>query len=45
MSELGVKETQIRGFAEKAFALKRLMRESLREVTLEVLEGILWAAL
>jgi alcohol dehydrogenase class IV len=45
MSELGVKEGQIRGFAEKAFALKRLMRVNPREVTLEALEGILRAAL
>jgi alcohol dehydrogenase class IV len=45
MSELGVTEGQIRGFAEKAFALKRLMRVNPREVTLEALEGILRAAL
>jgi alcohol dehydrogenase class IV len=45
MSELGVKEGQLRGFAEKAFALKRLLRVNPREVTLEALEGILRAAL
>jgi alcohol dehydrogenase class IV len=45
MSELGVVEGQIRGFAEKAFALKRLMRVNPREVTVEALEGILRAAL
>jgi len=45
MSQLGVKEEQLRGFAEKAFALKRLLRVNPREVTLESLEGILRAAL
>jgi alcohol dehydrogenase len=45
MSELGVKEAQIRGFAEKAFALKRLLRVNPREVTVEALEAILRAAL
>jgi alcohol dehydrogenase class IV len=45
MSELGVQEGQVRGFAEKAFALKRLLRVNPREVTVEALEGILRAAL
>jgi alcohol dehydrogenase class IV len=45
MRELGVTEEQIPGFAEKAFAVKRILRVNPREVTLEALEGILRAAL
>jgi alcohol dehydrogenase class IV len=45
MSQLGVTEGQLRGFAEKAFALKRILRVNPREVTVEALEGILRAAL
>lgn len=45
MRDLGVTEGQLRGFAEKAFSLKRLMRVNPREVTLEGLEGILRSAL
>ena len=45
LRDLGVKEEQLNGFAEKAFALKRLMRVNPREVTLEGLQGILAAAM
>ena len=45
LRDLGVKQEQLTGFAEKAFALKRLMRVNPREVTLEGLQGILQAAL
>lgn len=45
LRELGVKEEQLQGFAEKAFALKRILRVNPREVTVDSLEGILRAAL
>jgi alcohol dehydrogenase class IV len=45
MSELGVTEGQLRNFAERAFAIKRILRVNPREVTVEALEGILRAAL
>jgi alcohol dehydrogenase class IV len=45
LSALGVKEDQLRSFAEKAFAVKRILRVNPREVTVEALEGILRAAL
>jgi alcohol dehydrogenase class IV len=45
LRDLGVKESQLRGFAEKAFPLKRILRVNPREVTVEALEGILRAAL
>jgi alcohol dehydrogenase class IV len=45
LRDLGVKEEQLRGFAEKAFAIKRILRVNPREVTVEALEGILHAAL
>jgi alcohol dehydrogenase class IV len=45
LGQLGVKEAQLRGFAEKAFAVKRILRVNPREVTLESLEGILRSAL
>jgi alcohol dehydrogenase class IV len=45
LRDMGVKPEQLDGFAEKAFALKRLMRVNPREVTLEGLQGILRAAL
>jgi alcohol dehydrogenase class IV len=45
LSMLGVKEDQLRSFAEKAFAVKRILRVNPREVTMEALEGILRAAL
>jgi alcohol dehydrogenase class IV len=45
LSELGVTEGQLRPFAEKAFAVKRILRVNPREVTLEALEGILRSAL
>jgi alcohol dehydrogenase class IV len=45
LRDLGVTEAQLPGFAEKAFAVKRILRVNPREVTLEALEGILRAAL
>ena len=45
LRDLGVKEEQLRGFAEKAFALKRILRVNPREVSVDSLEGILRAAL
>jgi alcohol dehydrogenase class IV len=45
LRELGVKEEQLRGFAEKAFAIKRILRVNPRPVTAEALEGILREAL
>jgi alcohol dehydrogenase class IV len=45
LSELGVTEGQLRAFAEKSFAVKRILRVNPREVTLEAVEGILRAAL
>jgi alcohol dehydrogenase class IV len=45
LSQLGVTESQLRPFAEKAFAVKRILRVNPREVTVEALEGILRSAL
>jgi alcohol dehydrogenase class IV len=45
LRELGVKEEQLRGFAEKAFGIKRILRVSPREMTVEALEEILREAL
>ncbi len=42
---LGVQESQLRSFAEKAFGIKRILRVNPRPVTLEDLEGILRSAL
>lgn len=44
LRELGVKPEQLRGFAEKAFGIKRILRVNPRPVTVEDLEGILRAA-
>jgi alcohol dehydrogenase class IV len=44
LRELGVKEDQLRTFAEKAYAVKRILRVNPRPVTMEDLEGILRAA-
>ncbi len=41
LRELGVKEEQLRPFAEKAFGIKRILRVNPRTVTAEDLEGIL----
>ncbi len=45
LGELGVTEAQVRPFAEKAFAVKRILRVNPRPVTLEDMEGILRSAL
>jgi alcohol dehydrogenase class IV len=45
LSDLGVTEAQLRPFADKAFAIKRILRVNPREVTVEALEGILRSAL
>jgi alcohol dehydrogenase class IV len=44
LRELGVRENQLRPFAEKAFAIKRILRVNPRPVTVEDLEGILRSA-
>jgi alcohol dehydrogenase class IV len=44
LRELGVKEEQLRPFAEKAFGIKRILRVNPRPVTVEDLEGILRSA-
>jgi alcohol dehydrogenase class IV len=44
LRDLGVTETQLRPFAEKAFGIKRILRVNPRTVTVEDLEGILRAA-
>jgi alcohol dehydrogenase class IV len=41
LRDLGVKESQLRGFAEKAAGIKRILRVNPRPVTVEDLEGIL----
>jgi alcohol dehydrogenase len=45
LRDLGVKQEQLRPFAEKAFGIKRILRVNPRPVTAEDLEGILQAAL
>jgi len=44
LRDLGVTHDQLRPFAEKAFAVKRILRVNPRPVTLEDMEGILRAA-
>jgi alcohol dehydrogenase class IV len=44
LRDLGVKEEQLRTFAEKAFAVKRILRVNPRPVTADDLEAILRAA-
>jgi alcohol dehydrogenase class IV len=44
LRDLGVKEAQLRPFAEKAFGIKRILRVNPRTPTVEDLEGILRAA-
>ena len=44
LRDLGVTEGQLRPFAEKAFAVKRILRVNPRPVTADDLEGILRAA-
>jgi alcohol dehydrogenase class IV len=44
LRELGVKESQLRPFAEKAFGVKRILRVNPRTPTVDDLEGILRAA-
>jgi alcohol dehydrogenase class IV len=41
LRDLGVKPEQLRGFAEKAFGIKRILRVNPRPVTVDSLEGIL----
>jgi alcohol dehydrogenase class IV len=45
LRDLGVTETQLRPFAEKAFGIRRIMRVNPRPATVDDLEGILRAAL
>jgi alcohol dehydrogenase class IV len=44
LRELGVREEQLRTFAEKAFGIRRILRVNPRPVTVEDLEGILRSA-
>jgi alcohol dehydrogenase class IV len=44
LRDIGARESQLRGFAEKALSIKRILRVNPRPVTLEDLEGILKAA-
>jgi alcohol dehydrogenase class IV len=44
LRDLGVQPSQLRGFAEKAFAIKRILRVNPRPVTVDELEAILKAA-
>jgi alcohol dehydrogenase class IV len=44
LRDLGVKEPQLRPFAEKAFSIQRILRVNPRQPTVEDLEGILRAA-
>jgi alcohol dehydrogenase len=44
LSELGVREQQLRPFAEKAFTIKRILRVNPRPVTADDLEAILRSA-
>lgn len=44
LRDIGVKEEQLRPFAEKAYGIKRILRVNPRPVTMEDLEGILRAA-
>ena len=45
LREFGAKETQLRGFAEKAASIKRILRVNPRTVTVEEVEGIFKEAL
>jgi alcohol dehydrogenase len=44
LRDLGVKHEQLRGFAERAFSIRRVLRVNPREVTVEDLEKIYQAA-
>jgi alcohol dehydrogenase class IV len=44
LRDIGVTESQLRPFAEKAFAIKRILRVNPRPVTVDDLEGILRTA-
>jgi alcohol dehydrogenase class IV len=44
LRDIGVKEEQLRPFAERAFGIRRILRVNPRPMTLEGLEGILRAA-
>jgi alcohol dehydrogenase class IV len=44
LRDIGVKDEQLRPFAEKAFGIKRILRVNPRPVTADDLEGILRAA-
>jgi alcohol dehydrogenase class IV len=44
LRDVGVRQEQLRPFAEKAFAIKRILRVNPRTVTVEDLEGILRSA-
>jgi alcohol dehydrogenase class IV len=44
LRDLGVRQDQLRSFAEKAFSIKRILRVNPRPVTIDDLEGILQSA-
>ncbi len=44
LRDLGVREEQLRPFAERAFGIQRILRVNPRPVTIEDLEGILRSA-
>lgn len=45
LRDLGIKQEQLRGLAEKTFGIKRILRVNPRTVTVEEIEGIFQAAL
>lgn len=44
LREIGVRETQLNGFAQAAFGIKRMLRVNPRQATVQDLEGILRSA-
>jgi alcohol dehydrogenase class IV len=44
LRDLGVRQDQLRSFADKAFGIKRILRVNPRPATVEDLEGVLRAA-
>ena len=44
LRDIGVKQEQLKGFAERAFGIRRVLRVNPREVTMADLEGIYQAA-
>jgi alcohol dehydrogenase class IV len=40
LRDIGIKQEQLRGLAEKTFGIKRILRVNPRSVTVEEIEGI-----